>query len=74
MQDGIERKILLQIAEKLIMKKEEMLFLAGDSEDSLEVVNLAVKNLLSGGMIAIAPVGATTFAVTQKGMREARKV
>jgi len=74
MNDGIERKILQQIAEKLIMKKEEMFFLADGQEKALDVVNAAVKNLLNTGMIAVTPVGESTFAVTQKGMREARKV
>jgi len=74
MNGGIENEILKQIAEKLLMKKQEMLVLASGREDAVQIVNSALNSLLAKGMITAAPVGDGTFAVTQKGMREARKV
>lgn len=71
MNDGIEGKILAQIAEKLLMKKQEMISLV-EGENALSVVNVALQSLIEKGFIASAPVGDGTFAVTQKGMRAAK--
>jgi hypothetical protein len=73
MNDGFEREILGQISQKLLMKKEEIiLFLQGKVDDPMKISNEIIKNLLSQNLIAIAPVGNSTYAVTQKGIRAAK--
>lgn len=73
MNNGFESEILQIFCEKLLMKKEEIvLFLQGKVDDPLKISNEVIKNLLSQNLIAIAPVGGSTYAVTQKGMRTAK--
>jgi hypothetical protein len=73
MNDGFESEILQIFCEKLLMKKEEIvLFLQGKVDDPMKISNEIIKNLLAQNMIAIAPVGGSTYAVTQKGMRAAK--
>jgi predicted transcriptional regulator len=75
MNDGIEREILEEIAEKLLMKKEEIIFLLENKvDDPLKSANEILNSLIKQGLITPAPVGTSAYAVTQKGMREARKV
>lgn len=75
MNDGIEREILEEIAEKLLMKKEEIIFLLENKvDDPLKSANEIMNSLIKQGLITPAPVGTSAYAVTQKGMREARKV
>jgi predicted transcriptional regulator len=55
------------------MKKEEIvLFLQGKVDDPMKISNEIIKNLLAQNLIAIAPVGNSTYAVTQKGIRAAK--
>lgn len=75
MNDGIEREILKEIVEKLLMKKEEIIFLLENkTDDPLKSANEILNSLSKQGLITPAPVGTSAYAVTQKGMREARKV
>jgi len=70
MENGFELEVLKEISEKLLMKKNEIIFLLeGKVDDPRKAANEIAKSLLNQGMIAIAPVGDGTFAVTQKGMR-----
>ena len=73
MDDGFETEVLKQISEKLLMKKEEIILLIqGKVDDPLKIANEIVSSLLNQGFIAVAPVGNSSYAVTQKGMRAAK--
>jgi hypothetical protein len=73
MNDGFESEILQIFCEKLLMKKEEIvLFLQGKVDDPMKISNEIIKSLLAQNLIAIAPVGGSTYAVTQKGIRTAK--
>jgi len=75
MNDGFVREILQEIAKNLLMKKEDILFLLKDrTEDPLKTANEVLNSLIKKDLIAVAPVGTSAYAVTQKGMREAGKV
>jgi predicted transcriptional regulator len=75
MNDGIEKEILQEITKKLLMNKEEIMFFLEDKvEDPFKAANEILSNLIKQELIRIAPVGTNAYAVTQKGMREARKV
>ena len=75
MNDGFQKEVLKQIAEKLLLKKVEItLSLQGRVDNPSQVASEIISNLLKEGLIAVAPVGDGTYAVTQRGMREAAKV
>ena len=75
MNDGLEKEILQEITKKLLMSKEEIMFFLEDKvEDPFKIANEILSSLLKQDFIAVAPVGTNAYAVTQRGMREARKV
>jgi len=73
MNNGFEAEVLKQVAEKLLMRKEEIiLLLQGKVDNPLKTANETVSSLVKQGFITVAPVGNSTYAVTQKGMRAAK--
>lgn len=73
MNDGFEKEVLLQFVEKLLMKKVEVVLMLKDrTENPNQIAGEILSRLTSQGMIAVAPVGDSTYAVTQKGIRAAK--
>lgn len=73
--DGIEKEILLELTNRLVMNKEEILkFIEGKLENSGPVVGGAMSSLLGKGYVTnVTPLGSSCYAVTTKGIRAARK-
>jgi len=69
--NGIERKILEEIARRLVVKKEELVeFLGKKVKNPLSAVERITKNLNDKGLITyVSPIGQSCYAITQKGMR-----
>lgn len=76
MDDGIERKVLEELVKNLVMKKDELVrFLDGKVDNPESALDVVIKNLITKQMVTyVTPIGESCFAVTQKGMREARKI
>lgn len=75
MNDGFEKEVLQHIAERLLLKKIEIVLMLKDrTDDPNRAANEILSSLLRQGMIALTPAGDSTYAVTQKGMRETAKV
>lgn len=75
MEDGIERKILLEMAERLVAKKSEILkFLQETGNINQEVIKSVTKALLERGLLTPVYSSETTYAITQKGLKEAFRI
>ena len=70
-QTEIEKEILTEIARRLVVQKEELVqFMEGKVADPVAVVSAATKKLISEQLITnVDPVGLSSYAITQKGMR-----
>jgi len=75
-EDGteIEKEILAEIARRLVVKKEELVqFLEGKIANPAAVVSAVTKKLISEQLVTnVDPVGISSYAITQKGMRAAK--
>ena len=71
--DGIERELLKELSEKLVMNKEELLrFFEGKVENSDSVAEDVLKSILAKGYATNAtPMGSGCYAVTTKGIKAA---
>ena len=71
MEDGIERKILEEMAERLVAKKSEISnFLSEKGNFSKEAITAVTKSLLERGLLTPVYSSETTYAITQKGIKE----
>jgi len=72
-EDGIEieKEILAEIAKRLVVKKEELVqLLEGKVPNAAAVVSSVTKKLISEQLVVnVDPVGISSYAITQKGMR-----
>jgi predicted transcriptional regulator len=71
--EKIARKIMKKMADVLVARKSELVDLIRDDvnpEDPAEVVDVIMKMLVQSGLITPLYACETTFAITQKGMRE----
>ncbi|PIV68721.1 MAG: hypothetical protein COY38_04045 [Candidatus Aenigmarchaeota archaeon CG_4_10_14_0_8_um_filter_37_24] len=72
MENGIERKILEEMCERLVASKSEILgFLVKEDEIPTPVIDSVTKTLVQRGLLTKIYSSAPTFAITQKGMKEA---
>ena len=72
MENGIEKKILQELCVRLVANKEEIMkFLSKDFEVPETVVNTITRSLVQKGMLTKIYSSTTSFAITQKGMKEA---
>ena len=71
MEDGIERKILEEMAIRHVVKKDEIFNFFKDQKDvTKDVINVIMRSLVQRGLIIGIYVSSSTFAITQKGIRE----
>ena len=73
--DKITKKILERMAEVLVARKTELVKLVKNDinpEDPRDVVDNITKMLVQSGLITPLYACETTFAITQKGMKEDR--
>ena len=71
MNNGIEKKILEKMATTLVASKSELISsLSKDANISKDIVVSAAKSLISKGFLTPVYSSETTYAITQKGMRE----
>lgn len=74
MYDGIEKKILKKMSESLVMRKSELIeFLNGEEKVSESVVNSITRLLVQKGLITKVYATESTFAITQKGIKEVNR-
>jgi hypothetical protein len=75
MENGIEKKVLAELASKELMKKSEIVeFLRGMTENPERIINNLVRDLVFKGFATnLTPVGESCIAITQKGMRASRE-
>ena len=77
MYEEIERKIMKLMSEKLVARKSELLehvkkYIKGNPHSPKAVVDSVTKDLLQRGYIIPLYTSETTFAITQKGIREVK--
>lgn len=74
-EDVLEREILLEIARKEVITKSELLeFLKAKTDNPLNVLENAIKNLNTNGLIQyVSPLGESSYIITQKGIREVER-
>ena len=77
MYEKIDKKIMKIMGEKLVARKSELVeYVKNDVKsnpgDPRRVVDSITKNLIQRGFIIPLYASETTFAITQKGMREVR--
>ena len=72
MENGIEKKILEEMNLRLVANKREILnFLNKEREIPMPVVNAVTKSLVQRGLLKKIYSSTTSFAITQKGMKQA---
>jgi len=66
-----EKEILAEIARRLVVQKDELVqFMEGKVADPVAVVSSVTKKLISEQLVTnVDPVGLSSYAITQKGMR-----
>jgi len=73
MENGIEHKILERFKERLVVRKTELIQLIEDdikgSEEPMSIVNTVTRMLIQKGWITPLYASATTFAITQRGIK-----
>lgn len=75
MNDGIEKKVLQELASRELMKRDELVqFLQDKVENANSVANDVMRQLVFKGFATnLTPVGESCIIITQKGMRAARE-
>ena len=69
--DGVEKKILERMAKSLVARKSELIeYLKKERGVSRTVVETSINSLISKGLISPIYACETTFAITQKGIKE----
>ncbi|MEM5766180.1 MAG: hypothetical protein QW423_00885 [Candidatus Aenigmatarchaeota archaeon] len=67
--DGIEKEVLLEIAKRLVMSKEELFKLVEDRVDLATFDNI-IRSLEEKGYLAkVSPLGSSSYFVTKKGIK-----
>jgi len=74
MYDGIEKKILKEMSRRLVVKKIELLEFAKKQKISRNTINAVSKMLVQKGLLTTVYASESTFAITQKGIREANRL
>lgn len=69
--NGIEKRVLEELAVRLVMKKSEIVeFLKDKVENPFSTVEYVTKSLLTQGLITyVRVIGESCIAITQKGIR-----
>jgi predicted transcriptional regulator len=73
----VAQKILKRMGEKLVMRKSELIEYIKNNvkinpKDPSDVVSSALKMLVQKGLITPVYASESTFAITQRGIRELR--
>ncbi len=72
--NNIEKKILDKMAESLVVNRSELYNIAGaNNKKQRTTVENAIKLLVERGLITPIYSSQTTFAITQNGVRAAKK-
>lgn len=75
MNDGIEKKVLQELASRELMKRDELVnFLQGKVENAKSAAEDMMRQLIFKGFATnLTPVGESCIIITQKGMRAVRE-
>ena len=72
--DGFEKKILNKMLESLVVNRSELYVVTGaKTKKERTEVEFTLKSLVSKGWIIPVYASQTTFAITQTGMKAAKK-
>lgn len=75
MYNGIEKKILEKMSKKLVMKKTEIMTIINkDVSSPNQVLKSVMKMLSQRGLVVPVYAYESTFAITQKGIKEASRL
>jgi len=74
MYDGLEKKILKEMSERLVARKVELWELAKKQKISKNAISTVTKMMVQKGLLTTVYASESTFAITQKGMREASRL
>ena len=74
MYDGIEKKILKEMSERLVARKIELWEFAKKQKISESAINTVTRMMVQKGLLTTVYASESTFAITQKGMREASRL
>ena len=74
MYDGIEKKMLEEMSRRLVAKKIELWEFAKKQKISKSAMDSVTKILVQKGMLTKIYASESTFAITQKGIREANRL
>ena len=73
MQNGIEKELLKEISRRLVVKRDELASFLETRGENPKLVDKITKDLYTKGLITyVTPIGQTCYAITQRGMKEAR--
>lgn len=69
--DGVEKKILEKMGEMLVARKTELIqFVQDDVKNPKDVVGVVLNSLIQKKLITPVYASESTFAITQKGMKQ----
>jgi len=75
MYNGVEKRILEKMSTKLVMKKTEiMAIISKDVSSPRQVLKSVMKALSQRGLVVPVYAYESTFAITQKGIKEASRL
>ena len=69
--NGVEKKLLEELSDSLVLRKSEIMKILSDSKMKVGDINVITKNLIQKGYIAEVYASEKTYAITQKGMKNA---
>jgi len=70
LEDGIEKKILEEMSNRLVANKSEIMEIFKGRNIPPSMVESALKSLISRGLLINIYSSSPTFAITQKGMKQ----
>lgn len=71
MEDGIEKKILQEMSERLVAMSSEIFgFFESRKDVTPDMVKSATRGLVEKGFLKVINMAETSYAITQKGMKE----
>ena len=70
MEDGIEKKILEEMCFRLVATKKELADFISEKNGAANAVDSITKSLVERGLLIKVYSATTSFAITQKGMKQ----
>ncbi|MEM5793158.1 MAG: hypothetical protein QXY45_02255 [Candidatus Aenigmatarchaeota archaeon] len=70
MEDGIEKKILQEMSNRLVANKSELIEIFKGKNIQPSIIESTIKSLVQRGLLVPVYSSSPTFAITQKGLKQ----